>query len=99
MGRRVSHLDRSVTRPAGPARRAPVMTPPVGMVMLFALLLVGVVTLVLIAIGSLSYAYARIGVGGGWMLVVLFAALVGSPINIPVATLPSRLVDTTFTVR
>ncbi len=43
---------------------------------------------VLIQIGVLRYAYARLGLGSRLAMVVLVASLLGSYINIPVAQLP-----------
>jgi uncharacterized membrane protein len=44
-----------------------------------------VVVLVLIQVGVLRYAYMRLGISSGASLVLLFASLVGSYFNIPIA--------------
>jgi uncharacterized membrane protein len=44
----------------------------------------------LVGFGALSYVYERIGISAGRMLVILAAALLGSLVNIPVATLPTH---------
>jgi uncharacterized membrane protein len=44
----------------------------------------------LIQIGILRYAYVRLGVGPGAVLLLLFGSLIGSYFNIPVAELPGR---------
>ena len=64
-------------------------------------MLVAVASLVigLLAFGLLSYAYARMGISAGWMLLILAAAMLGSLVNIPVATLPARIVECTVRVR
>jgi uncharacterized membrane protein len=46
----------------------------------------------LIQIGILRYAYTRIGIGPGAVLLLLLASLLGSYFNIPVAHLPGRQV-------
>jgi uncharacterized membrane protein len=55
-------------------------------------LLVGVFLLIvlLLYIGTLRYAYLRLGVSRGTALIVLLASLIGSYFNIPVADLPQR---------
>ncbi|MGO8798829.1 MAG: DUF1614 domain-containing protein [Roseiarcus sp.] len=57
---------------------------------LFFAALVGVFALLLIVIQLriLRYAYTRLGVSSGTALLLLFASLVGSYVNIPVAQLP-----------
>jgi uncharacterized membrane protein len=59
---------------------------------LFFLLLVGAVALLLIFIQLrvLHYAYERLGVSSNTALLLLFASLVGSYVNIPVAQLPGQ---------
>lgn len=44
----------------------------------------------LIEIGILSYAYGKIGIDRGYVFTVLVLSLVGSYVNIPVATLPGE---------
>jgi uncharacterized membrane protein len=50
------------------------------------------VLLVLIQLGALRYAYMRLGMSSGAALLLLFASLVGSYFNIPVAQLPGQRV-------
>jgi uncharacterized membrane protein len=50
------------------------------------------VLLVLIQLGALRYAYMRLGMSSGAALLLLFASLVGSYFNIPVAELPGQRV-------
>jgi uncharacterized membrane protein len=50
------------------------------------------VLLVLIQVGALRYAYMRLGMSSGAALLLLFASLVGSYFNIPVAQLPGQRV-------
>jgi uncharacterized membrane protein len=58
----------------------------------FFLLLVGVFVamLVLIQLGLLRYAYMSLGISSGAALLLLFASLIGSYFNIPVAYLPEQ---------
>ena len=63
------------------------------------LVAVAVLAIGLLAFGVLSYAYARIGIGADWMLLILAVALLGSLVNIPVAILPARIVECTVPVR
>jgi uncharacterized membrane protein len=58
----------------------------------FFLLLVGVfiAMLVLIQLGLLRYAYMSLGISSGAALLLLFASLIGSYFNIPVAYLPEQ---------
>ena len=60
----------------------------------FFFILVGlfVALLVLIQLGVLRYAYMRLGISSGAALLLLFASLVGSYFNIPVAYLPEHRV-------
>ena len=51
------------------------------------------VVLALIQIGILRYAYLRIGISSGWAMVLLLGSLIGSYINIPIAQLPEREVQ------
>jgi uncharacterized membrane protein len=50
------------------------------------------VVLVLVQVGALRYAYMRLGMSSGAALMLLFASLVGSYFNIPVAQLPGQRV-------
>jgi uncharacterized membrane protein len=58
--------------------------PPSIVVALFA---VAAMTMALFAINIVSYAYVRIGIDQGWAFAILFASILGSRINIPVARL------------
>ena len=51
------------------------------------------VVLALIQIGILRYAYLRMGISSGWAMVLLLGSLIGSYINIPIAHLPEREVQ------
>ena len=51
-----------------------------------------VVLLILIQLGALRFAYMRLGMSSGAALALLFASLVGSYFNIPVAQLPGERV-------
>jgi uncharacterized membrane protein len=60
----------------------------------FFFILVGlfVILIVLIQVGMLRYAYARLGLSSGAALFLLLASLIGSYFNIPVAYLPEQRV-------
>src|SRR5260370_20840353 len=60
----------------------------------FLVILVGLflLLLVLIQLGVLRYAYMRLGISSGAALLLLFASLIGSYFNIPVAYLPEHRV-------
>jgi hypothetical protein len=60
----------------------------------FFFILVGLflLLLVLIQLGVLRYAYMRLGISSGAALLLLFASLIGSYFNIPVAYLPEHRV-------
>jgi uncharacterized membrane protein len=64
------------------------LTPP------FFLILVGlfVLLLILLQLGALNYAFMRLGLRPGAALLLLFACLVGSYFNIPLAYLPGQQV-------
>jgi uncharacterized membrane protein len=51
------------------------------------LAIVGLLVVGLLVFDALSHVYQRIGIAVGWMALILVAALLGSLINIPVATL------------
>ena len=53
---------------------------------------------VLIQIGVLRYAYMRLGISSSTALFLLLGSLIGSYINIPVAQLPEREVQSGDTV-
>ena len=75
------------------------VTPPVSFGVLATLVVIGVFAIALLEFNALSYAYRRIGVSVHWMLVILAVALLGSAVNIPVATLHSRVVEGSAIVR
>lgn len=77
----------------------PIVSPPVTPSVLAVLVAAAFLLIGLLALGALSYAYARIGISAEWMLVILAVALLGSLINIPVATLPARIVACTVRLR
>jgi uncharacterized membrane protein len=58
------------------------------------LVAVFVVLVLLLQIRALRYAYLRLGLGPGGALTLLFASLVGSYFNIPVAQLPGQTIET-----
>jgi uncharacterized membrane protein len=62
----------------------------------FFAMLVGifVILVVLIQIRVLRYAYMTLGISSGAALLLLLGSLIGSYINIPVAHLPERVVET-----
>src|SRR6516225_4688579 len=62
----------------------------------FFAMLVGIllVVVVLIQIRVLRYAYLSLGISPGAAMLLLTASLIGSYINIPVAPLPGRIVET-----
>jgi uncharacterized membrane protein len=63
---------------------------PVGWPFLILLAVLLGVAAGLVAVSTLRYASAAMGIGPGSMLLVLLLALVGSYVNIPVAYLPAR---------
>jgi uncharacterized membrane protein len=64
-----------------------------------ALLAVAAMTSALFAINLVSYAYARIGIAEGWAFAILFASILGSWLNIPVARLRGAVVYEPLLVR
>ncbi|MGP0060321.1 MAG: DUF1614 domain-containing protein [Beijerinckiaceae bacterium] len=56
------------------------------------LVLMFVATVVVIEIRALRYAFTRIGIGSRVALLLLFASLLGSYINVPVAKLPGIVI-------
>ena len=50
------------------------------------------VIILLVQLGAMRYAYTRIGLSPGAALLLLFASLVGSYFNIPIAELPAQQV-------
>ena len=86
-----ANMGRGTWARPGPSRRrhtAPIMSPPVTPSVLAMLVAAAAVVVALLALGALSYAYARIGISAQWLLLILAAAMLGSLVNIPVATLP-----------
>lgn len=60
---------------------------------IYALLFIALSILtVLVQIGLMRYVYARLGISPGTAMVLLFASLLGSYVNIPVAHLPNETV-------
>ncbi len=59
---------------------------------IFYAILLGVLAAVflLIQFGALTYAYRRIGLGSNAAMLLLFASLIGSYVNIPIAELPDE---------
>ena len=55
-------------------------------------ILVGIFFLVLVLLASLRYAYLSLGVSPGAAVLILFATLIGSYFNIPIAELPAERV-------
>jgi uncharacterized membrane protein len=71
-------------------RRRPVVFMPLGAGFFLILAAAGLLVITLLGFDALSYAYRRLGIGPGWMAIILAAALLGSIISIPVATLRGR---------
>ena len=63
---------------------------PVSLPFFSVLVAVFVVLIVLLQVEVLAYAYVRIGLSSGVVILVLLGSLVGSYFNIPVAEMPSR---------
>lgn len=63
------------------------MTVPfiLGLIVLFFL------TVALVEVGVLSYAYRRLGIDQNWAFGLLFGAVVGSRINVPVGRFPAKI--------
>jgi uncharacterized membrane protein len=64
-----------------------------------ALTMLATATLAAFAINLVSYAYVRIGIAEGWAFFILFASIVGSWINVPVAKLRGTVVFEPVLVR
>lgn len=78
---------RSAPRPPA-ANRSPLSAPlAVGAALLLAL------TLALIEVGVLEYTYARLGIGHRVFASLLLLSLLGSLVNVPLATLPAGPAD------
>jgi len=63
---------------------------PLTLSFLLILFLLLLFLIILIEVGILGYAYQRIGVDRRYVFLLLFLSLMGSYINIPVATLPAH---------
>jgi uncharacterized membrane protein len=63
---------------------------PVTAPFLLILFLVFIAVLVLVQLGVLQYAYAKIGIQPRYVFVLLLLSLLGSYINIPVAQIPAK---------
>ena len=61
---------------------------------LLILFVVFVVVLVLVQLGILEYAYAKIGIQPRYVFLLLLLSLIGSYVNIPVAQMPPKQVVT-----
>jgi uncharacterized membrane protein len=59
---------------------------------LLILFVVFIVVLVLVQLGILEYAYAKIGIEPRYVFLLLLSSLLGSYVNIPVAQIPARQV-------
>jgi uncharacterized membrane protein len=65
---------------------------PLGLPFLLFLLFLFAVLIILIEIGILRYAYAKIGINSRYMFALLLLTFLGSYVNIPVAELPPEQV-------
>jgi uncharacterized membrane protein len=63
---------------------------PLSPAFFFALLVLLAALVALIQVGILRYAYMRLGISSRVALLLLFASLIGSVLNIPVAELPGQ---------
>jgi uncharacterized membrane protein len=77
----------------------PLLTGPGSVEMLSVLLGLAAVAVGLLAFNVLRYAYSRIGITAGWMLIILAFALLGSVINIPLAKLHTKMPERPIIVR
>jgi uncharacterized membrane protein len=66
---------------------------PVALPFLFVLGFLFVFLIILIEVGVLEYAYAKLGIGPRHMFALLLLTLLGSYVNIPVAELPAQHVS------
>jgi uncharacterized membrane protein len=66
---------------------------PLALPFLLAFAFVILIVLGLIEVGILRYAYGKIGVSHRYMFVLLLGSLLGSYVNIPVATLPAQQIS------
>jgi len=81
-----------------PRRRTSLLYMPLGTAFFLILAAAGLLTVGLLVLDALSYAYRRIGISAGWMALILAAALLGSLINIPVARLRAEIHETSTPV-
>jgi uncharacterized membrane protein len=58
---------------------------PVPPPVVVALVAIATLAVTLFAVNAVSYAYVRIGITEGWAFLILFASILGSWINIPIA--------------
>ena len=65
---------------------------PLAWPFILALFVLFMVVVALIEFGILKYAYVRMGIPPRYVMVILFASLLGSAINIPIAALPKEAV-------
>ncbi|TAJ99399.1 MAG: DUF1614 domain-containing protein [Candidatus Manganitrophaceae bacterium] len=63
---------------------------PLAFPFLLALFILAMLVIALIEIGLLEYAYQKVGVDRRYVFAVLLLSLLGSYVNIPVATLPAK---------
>src|SRR6266511_1213300 len=56
------------------------------------LVVLGLLLAGLVQVGTLVYAYGRIGIDRSWLLALLGLSIVGSTVNLPVARLRSSVV-------
>lgn len=74
-----------------PRRRGSLWYIPLGTGFFLVLATAGLLIVGLFAFDALSYAYQRIGIGVGWMALIMAAALLISLINAPVARLRAQV--------
>jgi uncharacterized membrane protein len=71
---------------------------PIGSGFLALLAVVFVVLVVLVELGVFSYAYQKMGVGRHYVFAILLMTLLGSAINIPIASLPANDIEARHSV-
>jgi uncharacterized membrane protein len=79
-------------------RRPPVL-PPLSLPFLLILVVLFLVLLGLVQVGSLVYAYERIGISRDWLFTLLALSMVGSLVNLPVLRLHSNVIAAPRVVR
>jgi uncharacterized membrane protein len=79
-------------------RRGSWLYAPLDTAFFLGLAMAGLLIVGLLALNALSYAYHRIGISLGWMVIILAAGLLGSMINIPVARLRAQIRQESTTV-